>query len=73
MARVRMRGGAVNGGMKKLTTCLLSIAMYRMESRKKKLKVERKNESGVRREMEGDKRRVERARLNIKYAINGGI
>lgn len=42
-------------------------------TRKKKIKVERKNESGVRREMEGEKRRVERARLNIKYAINGGL
>lgn len=74
MVRVRMRGGAVNGGMKKLTTCLLLIAVYRMESRrKKKIKVERENESGVRREMERVKRREERARQNIKYAINSGL
>lgn len=65
-ARVRVRGGAVNGGMKQLTTCLLLIAMNRMESGKKKTKVEGENESGVRREMEREKKRVERARQNIK-------
>lgn len=44
MARVRVRGGAVNGGMKQLTTYLLLIAMYRMESRQENKSREKKRE-----------------------------
>lgn len=58
MARVRMRGGAVNGGMREAhhmfaVDSYVSDGVEKEENKSR----EKKNESGVRREMEREKRR----------------
>lgn len=57
MARVRMRGGAVNGGMREAHHMFAVDSYVSDRVEKEENKSREKNESGVRREMEREKRR----------------